>query len=193
MSVISNSKFANKSVYILLVAIILSFCLICLIPSISYKINSDNVEFVGDRNTVTIENTLPLTDVSGKSLDSKEKIIDEVSFSVKGVGNKKRNVNYEIYLINTNVDVDRQINSGFIKVYLTNGDNKPFEFYSKNSVPAYKSLRVSNSQANVKIIYSGSVKGEEIQKFKLRVWLADNYVLNDSDRSFSGTILVKKV
>ena len=150
-------------------------------------------EFVGDRNTVTIENTLPLTDVSGKSLDSKEKIIDEVSFSVKGVGNKKRNVNYEIYLINTNVDMDRQINSGFIKVYLTDGDNKPFEFYSKNSVPAYKSLRVSNSQANGKIIYSGSVKGEEIQKFKLRVWLADNYVLNDSDRSFSGTILVKKV
>ena len=76
---------------------------------------------------------------------------------------------------------------------MTNGDNKPFEFYSKNSVPAYKSLRVSNSQANGKIIYSGSVKGEEIQKFKLRVWLADNYVLNDSDRSFSGTILVKKV
>lgn len=193
MSVISNSKFANKGVYILILAIVLSFAFICLIPSISYRINSDNVEFVGDKNTVTIGNTLPLTDVSGKSLDPKEKIIDEVSFSVKGVGDKKRVVNYEIYLINTNTDTDRQINPGFIKVYLTDGDNKPFEYYSKNSVPAYKSLRVSNSQANGKIIYSGSIKGEEIQKFKLRVWLADNYVLNDTDRSFSGTIVVKKV
>ena len=193
MSVISNSKFANKGVYILILAIVLSFAFICLIPSISQRINSDNVEFVGDKNTVTIGNTLPLTDVSGKSLDPKEKIIDEVSFSVKGVGDKKRVVNYEIYLINTNTDTDRQINPGFIKVYLTDGDNKPFEYYSKNSVPAYKSLRVSNSQANGKIIYSGSIKGEEIQKFKLRVWLADNYVLNDTDRSFSGTIVVKKV
>ena len=193
MSVISNSKFANKGVYILILAIVLSFAFICLIPSISYRINSDNVEFVGDKNTVTIGNTLPLTDVSGKSLEPKEKIIDEVSFSVKGVGDKKRVVNYEIYLINTNTDTDRQINPGFIKVYLTDGDNKPFEYYSKNSVPAYKSLRVSNSQANGKIIYSSSIKGEEIQKFKLRVWLADNYVLNDTDRSFSGTIVVKKV
>lgn len=193
MSVISNSKFANKGVYILILAIVLSFAFICLIPSISYRINSDNVEFVGDKNTVTIGNTLPLTDVSGKSLDPKEKIIDEVSFSVKGVGDKKRVVNYEIYLINTKTDTDSQINPGFIKVYLTDGDNKPFEYYSKNSVPAYKSLRVSNSQANGKIIYSGSINGEEIQKFKLRVWLADNYVLNDTDRSFSGTIVVKKV
>lgn len=191
MSVISNSKFADKSVYILFAAIILSCGLVCLIPNILYKVNSNNVSFIGDRNTVTIENKLPLTDISGKSLDAKTGIIDEVSFSVKGVGKKNTEVNYEIYLINTNTDM--QINPGFIKIYLTDGNNNPFEYYSKNSVPAYKSLNVSNSQANGKIIYSGSIKGEEIQKFKLRVWLADNYVLNDSDRSFSGTILVKKV
>ena len=173
MSVISNSKFADKSVYILFAAIILSCGLVCLIPNILYKVNSNNISFIGDRNTVTIENKLPLTDISGKSLDAKTGIIDEVSFSVKGVGKKNTEVNYEIYLIN--------------------GNNNPFEYYSKNSVPAYKSLNVSNSQANGKIIYSGSIKGEEIQKFKLRVWLADNYVLNDSDRSFSGAILVKKV
>lgn len=190
MSVISNSKFANKSVYILLGAIILSLGLICLIPSILEKMNSNDVEFVGDKNTVTIGNTLPLTDISGKSLTAKEGIIDEVSFSVKGVGDKKKSIYYEMYLINNSTG--EEINPGFVKVYLTDGYNKPFEYYAKNSVPAYKSLKVSTKQANGKIIYTGNIKGGETQNFKLRVWLADNYVLNDSDRSFSGTIMVKK-
>lgn len=190
MSMISSSKFANKSVYILLLAIVLSFGLICLIPGILNKMNSNDVEFIGDKNIVTISNVLPLTDVSGKSLDTKDKIIDEVDFSVRGVGDKNKKVNYEIYLVNNNSDME--INPGFVKVYLTDENSNPFEYYSKNSVPAYKSLKVSNNRADGKIIYSGSISGTEVQSFKLRIWLADNYVLNDSDRSFSGTISVRK-
>ena len=62
-----------------------------------------------------------------------------------------------------------------------------------NAVPVYQSLRISEGSADGKVIYSDIIKGKEIKKFKLRVWLSDAYILNETDRYFSAKIVVRKV
>ena len=121
----------------------------------------------------------------------RKEFLNEVAFSIKGIGNEEKAVRYEICLINE--ATEEEINSNYVKIYLTDNDNKPFNFYNGNAVPVYQSLRISEGSADGKVIYSDIIKGKEIKKFKLRVWLSDAYILNETDRYFSAKIVVRKV
>lgn len=189
-----KSKYLRKSFIFLVSVIFIFFIVINLVPIVKKSMNANNVRFIGSNDTISIGNVLPLTDASGKNLSTvnvDKRVLNEVNFSVKGVGYKDVSVDYEIYLIN-NSSSDT-INQNYIKVYLTDGNKNPFNYYASNAVPVYSSLRVSNDKPDGKIIYAGSIKGGEKQSFTLRLWLADNYIINNEDKNFEGMIAVRKV
>lgn len=190
---IRNSKYFGKNYILVFIGVIFVFLFVFFMPVIYNLDNNNDVRLIGNDNKISISNVLPLADVSGKNLNVdtiNDKILNSLDFSIEGTGSTKKSVDYEVYLIGNS---ENTINTSYVKVYLTDNEDNPFNLYASNVVPTYRDLRVSNTKADAKIIYAGSIKGGERKDFKLRVWLADNYFINDSEQQFSGIIVVRRI
>lgn len=189
------SRYFNKNTFLFVMSIVFFFLVIIVIALTKDKFNSNSnsVSLTGI-NSIHISNKLPLTDESGRTLDASnvdDDILNEISFSVESTGDKKIASNYEVYLeSDENADT---IDPNYVKVYLTDGDGKAFKDYSGNEVMTYRNLRVSKSSASGKLLYSGTIFGNQKQEFKLRLWLDETYFLSDTKKEFNGIIKVKKL
>mgnify|MGYP004539654469 FL=1 len=189
------SRYFNKSTFLFVMSIVFFFLIIIVIVLTKDKFNSNSnsVSLTGT-NSIHISNKLPLTDESGRTLDASnvdDDILNEISFSVESTGDKKIANNYEVYL--ESEENDDTIDPNYVKVYLTDGDGKAFKDYSGNEVMTYRNLRVSKSSASGKLLYFGTIFGNQKQEFKLRIWLDETYFLSDTKKEFNGIIRVKKL
>lgn len=189
------SRYFNKNTFLFVMSIIFFFLVIIVIALAKDKLksNSNSVSLTGT-NSIHISNKLPLTDESGRTLDASnvdDDILNEISFSVESTGDKKTSSNYEVYL--ESEENDDTIDPNYVKVYLTDRDGKAFKEYSGNEVMTYRNLRVSKSSASGKLLYSGTIFGNQKQEFKLRLWLDETYFLSDTKKEFNGIIKVKKL
>lgn len=191
------SRYFNKNTFLFVMSIVFFFLVIIVIGLTKDKFNSNSnsnsVSLTGT-NSIHISNKLPLTDESGRTLDASnvdDDILNEISFSVESTGDTKIASNYEVYLESD--ENDDTIDPNYVKVYLTNGDGKAFKDYSGNEVMTYRNLRVSKSSASGKLLYSGTIFGNQKQEFKLRLWLDETYFLSDTKKEFNGIIKVKKL
>ena len=189
------SRYFNKNTFLFVMSIVFFFLVIIVIGLTKDKFNSNSnsVSLTGT-NSIHISNKLPLTDESGRTLDASnvdDDILNEISFSVESTGDTNISSNYEVYLESD--ENDDTIDPNYVKVYLTNGDGKAFKDYSGNEVMTYRNLRVSKSSASGKLLYSGTIFGNQKQEFKLRLWLDETYFLSDTKKEFNGIIKVKKL
>lgn len=189
------SRYFNKNTFLFVMSIVFFFLVIIVIGLTKDKFNSNSnsVSLTGT-NSIHISNKLPLTDESGRTLDASnvdDDILNEISFSVESTGDKNISSNYEVYLESD--ENDDTIDPNYVKVYLTDGDGKAFKDYSGNEVMTYRNLRVSKSSASGKLLYSGTIFGNQKQEFKLRLWLDETYFLSDTKKEFNGIIKVKKL
>lgn len=189
------SKYFNKNTFLFVMSIVFFFLVIIVIGLTKDKFNSNSnsVSLTGT-NSIHISNKLPLTDESGRTLDASnvnDDILNEIAFSVESTGDKNISSNYEVYLESD--ENDDTIDPNYVKVYLTDGDGKAFKDYSGNEVMTYRNLRVSKSSASGKLLYSGTIFGNQKQEFKLRLWLDETYFLSDTKKEFNGIIKVKKL
>lgn len=189
------SRYFNKNTFLFVMSIVFFFLVIIVITLTKDKFNSNSnsVSLTGT-NSIHISNKLPLTDESGRTLDASnvdDDILNEISFSVESTGDKNISSNYEVYL--ESEENDDTIDPNYVKVYLTDGDGKAFKDYSGNEVMTYRNLRVSKSSASGKLLYSGTIFGNQKQEFKLRLWLDETYFLSDTKKEFNGIIKVKKL
>ena len=189
------SRYFNKNTFLFVMSIVFFFLVIIVIGLTKDKFNSNSnsVSLTGT-NSIHISNKLPLTDESGRTLDASnvdDDILNEIAFSVESTGDKNISSNYEVYLESD--ENDDTIDPNYVKVYLTNGDGKAFKDYSGNEVKTYRNLRVSKSSASGKLLYSGTIFGNQKQEFKLRLWLDETYFLSDTKKEFNGIIKVKKL
>lgn len=189
------SKYFNKNTFLFVMSIVFFFLVIIVIGLTKDKFNSNSnsVSLTGT-NSIHISNKLPLTDESGRTLDASnvdDDILNEIAFSVESTGDTKIASNYEVYLESD--ENDDTIDPNYVKVYLTDGDGKAFKDYSGNEVMTYRNLRVSKSSVSGKLLYSGTIFGNQKQEFKLRLWLDETYFLSDTKKEFNGIIKVKKL
>ena len=189
------SRYFNKNTFLFVMSIVFFFLVISVIGLTKDKFNSNSnsVSLTGT-NSIHISNKLPLTDESGRTLDASnvnDDILNEIAFSVESTGDKNISSNYEVYLESD--ENDDTIDPNYVKVYLTDGDGKAFKDYSGNEVMTYRNLRVSKSSASGKLLYSGTIFGNQKQEFKLRLWLDETYFLSDTKKEFNGIIKVKKL
>lgn len=153
-------------------------------------LNEDlNVQFLTESNAV-IENILPLSDEIGRDLSgsgTESGIQGFIEFSVHNTSDYT--ANYEVYLTQQVLD-ENTIRSDYIKVYLTDFDNNPFEDYVL-SVPTYSDLLALSDHLESRLLYSGKLSGGEEQSFRLRSWLSDNYALEDETLNFQYDVHVR--
>ena len=157
-------------------------------------VNNDVVVNFQDDSTRSfiVENSLPIPDDVGKSLSRQMEIDgvqDYIDFSVQANGSSNGKIRYEVYLIEQ--DLDYAINPSYIKVYLTNGPQDIPFFDYRSVVPVYRDLEIAESTTDGKRIFTGELEAGEIQNFRLRMWLADTYVVTSEVRNFAANIYVK--
>lgn len=142
---------------------------------------------------LVVDNSMPITDSVGKQLDFS---IDQTKygyseFSIFANMEGLKSIDYEIYAIP--VGVALELPTSYVKVYLTDGENDlPVDGYRK-LVPTYSELKVARSDPAGKKIYSGTLKKDEIKKFRLRTWLADTYPITTDMRSFKMLLYIKVI
>lgn len=191
MAKIFKVAFNHKGL-IFLILIFAFFLVINCWPFFSKK-DLVEIRLVGQED-IELVSKLPLTDESAKQLSIENiqpGIIGYASFSVKLDSDAKKSFEYEIYL--EDMADENIFNYDYVKVYLTDDEEKPYDQFSGNKVPTYKDLRVSLNEPNKRLLYSGVINSSEIKKFKLRIWVADTYVLNDIEKEFKGKISIKTI
>lgn len=151
--------------------------------------NSGTILFTysNDNDVISIENSLPIEDSVGKKLsnsDTNNKLNGYFEFVLSAKISKNSSIDYEI--VAKKASNNNEISDQYIKIYLTDGDSDlPVDGYNLVSVPTYAELKNSASDSRYKVLYSGKFKNNKDKKFILRMWLADNYVINDNLKYFS--------
>lgn len=155
----------------------------------SYDDSALSINYLTDSHKAVASNTLPMTDVVGKNIsigNYKENVTGYVEFEVKS--NIDDKVKYEIYLTKENRDLEVPVK--FVKIYLTDFEDRPLKYFDITEVPTYYDLSLASNNPSGKLIYRGTLKGGQSKKFKLRMWVADTYELTADEVSFSANLNV---
>lgn len=179
--------------------IALILCLVCFIVFIGclllYKNNDTSLKnativlTMDASSPIAIDNSMPITDALGKELtyaaDQTKYGYREFSLSSNLEGLDE--VDYEIYV--RKIGVPLELSDRYVKVYLTDEDNQAVS----EEVSTFDQLKVSESDPSGRQLYTGTLKKDEEQNFKLRVWLKDTYPIMVEVRSFAMKIYVKVI
>ena len=92
-------------------------------------------------------------------------------------------VKYEIVLKSD--DSLSTINDRFVKIYVTDDNDKPINDFYSGMVPTFYDLKVSETDPGAKVIYSGVLKNKNVSKIRVRMWVADNHEISFNSLVFS--------
>lgn len=160
------------------------------------KLSTGTVEFsyYEESNGISLVNAEPISDSVGKVLvkSDLEKGINNgyfdfsISSSVTGTA-----VNYEIYAVSDSLGED-EMDSQYVKVYLTNADTEEAMSGYTGVVPTFKSLPVADHDQNGRRLHYGKFDyGAGIHRYRLRIWVSEDYTVHDVTKSFQMKVHVK--
>lgn len=189
----------RKQLVLALIVVLVMFVLSFAFTSL-YKTAQDNKnkKYVLDTSfkiskNVYLENTLPISNELGKQYDGsniEDKIHGYNEFTI--ANNYSKNITYEVYLKENN-KCEKVIDKSYVIFYLTNSKDEPLDGFKENKLPSFTSLPVLSDKPNAKLLYSGTIKNQSKEKFKLRVWVSDLYSINKDKECFSFDIYVRSV
>jgi len=189
----------RKQLVLALIVVLVMFVLSFAFTSL-YKTAQDNKnkKYVLDTSfkiskNVYLENTLPISNELGKQYDGsniEDKIHGYNEFTIEN--NYSKNITYEVYLKENN-KCEKVIDKSYVIFYLTNSKDEPLYGFKENKLPSFTSLPVLSDKPNAKLLYSGTIKNQSKEKFKLRVWVSDLYSINKDKECFSFDIYVRSV
>lgn len=140
-------------------------------------------------NGITLNDALPMTDDTGKTLTGSGNTFDfTVNANIQGSGTTTIN-----YLITITEVTTTFANTG-IKVYLTSNDDATVELTPTkvSELPTTQSNNTAGAPTGQRILKTGTVTVtnttvDQTTKYRLRMWVADDF----SDSSKSGTYAIK--
>lgn len=140
-----------------------------------------------ENGLIFINNSLPMTDEVGKKIDALSHDMEAVSyleFEVNSLVNNK--LKYEIIL---EVDDENStIPIEYVKLYLTDENDKPIDAYDCVGLPTIRNLEKNVYESDNFVLYRGTLKDKTSHKFRLRVWVADTYELSADEKEFRGKL-----
>lgn len=122
--------------------------------------------FSNEKQIIEIEKPRVLTDLRGKKMLSP----NYFDFEVEAPSNY--DLDKEMYYEIVVSAMSNKVNNSFVKIYLTDQNNKPVEGFSK-VVPVLSALTDTD---NGKVIYTGSFTKDNLKdKYRLRIWISNKY------------------
>lgn len=144
-------------------------------------IRTGSIEFTYKENTngILITDAKPMSDEEGKAIPASGTNIAQgyFDFTITARLGGKQKINYEISGIDTS-PVESKLDPEYVKVYLTDTSTgeEPVNGYGESNVPTYGSLE-NSIDGKGKALYNGEFSDSGTRKFRLRLWVAENYPL----------------
>lgn len=170
--------------YLLIICLICFFCFI----GINYfyyddTINKNYIVLSNDNNNVSITNVLPLTDESGKQINSSKNGM----VVYKKISIKNRHGRTSKYKILLNIDNKSTLDTKYIKVIVSDENDKILDSYNYEDFLTLNRLDKKNDSY---VLYSSKLKKGESTSFIVRLWVSTFYVINDEQEQFYGKISI---
>ena len=141
-------------------------------------------------NIITYTDKLPLNDNMGKEFKYNNDNKNVQGYYEFEITNKYDNGTfYEIYV--DMEDYPNLVHSNFIKLYLTDGNNKPIDGFNGKAVPTFYKLKGSSSSVTGKRLYRGYIKSKESKSFILRSWIGDAYSIGSYEKEVKFVVNVE--
>ena len=186
----------DKLKYILFLTIVIVFLFICsagmilLIKDSNERkkppVEEGDVSFVADTNTIIIKNIISVSEEFGKNIqDDNGGAFGYLEFDVVNNTNVERD--FQVY-VTKQTPTTKEINSSYIFFYLTDFSNIPFSEYTGNQVPCFNDFYYIKNKTDSKSIFQGTLKANDTAHFILRVWIADNFTISNTEETFSFEI-----
>lgn len=145
--------------------------------------------YVETSSGISIENAMPISDEVGKKLDSSKNGYFDFNVSCQIAGTSR--IQYEVYA--EKQEVKNPIDEKYVKIYLTDGTkDQPISGYDIE-VPTYNSLKEALSNKEGKQLYYGSFTNSGVQKFRLRMWLKEEYTVPTTSEQFKIKVNVDAI
>lgn len=173
-----------KFVFLFVFSILVLILFLGVLYFYRYIGDSSQVKLTSDTNC-SIENKVPVSDSIALSVDINEvdnNVVSETQIQLESLGSINDTFKYELFLIEQNDDM--RINANYVKICLFDDNGNVINYINNNEIPTFSDLKVSSSFASARRVYIGNIKGNEIKKFRLRIWLADDYFVGSDLRSF---------
>ena len=188
-----NHGYFIKSISIVLLSLIAVILIIAIFLKIDeYKRKSYKIDVrFSDNDIVYLTNKLPISDEIGKNYNGtgvEKGIADYKEFTITNPNERK--VSYEIYLTKVTNKVD-DIRSSYVKLYLTDENNNPVEDFGSSKMLSYYDLPSLEDKLDSRLLYRGAIVSGGSKKFKLRSWIADTYIISNTEEDFSFDIDVR--
>ena len=169
-------------ILLLVLFILLSFNLINYLCSR----DSNNMNYVvldDSDNSLSITNILPLTDESGRQIDSSKN--DMVVYKEITLTNK--NTKTSKYRLLLDVDSNSNIDPKFIKILVSDKDDTVLKNFDYAEALTLNKLDNKN---NSYVLLSSKLKRGESTKYIIRLWVSTFYTINKDSESFYGNLSV---
>ena len=158
---------------------------------IKNKITTGTITFnyTETTNGIRLDNALPISDDIGKKLKNDSNNNGYFDFNVSCSMAGFNNVFYEIYA--TKEQTNDELEEKYVKIYLTDGTtDEPITGY-KDNIPTFDNLKKSISNEKSKQLYYGNFSSSGTQKFRLRMWISDEYMLVSNSEHFKIKVNVE--
>ncbi len=146
---------------------------------------SITMTYSNPQNGINISNAMPMTDEQGKALKDTNQYFD-FSVSTNIVGTATIN-----YAITATKEQESTLADNAVKVYLTSGAITTEEATEEKEPTLISALsttsgsELSGAPEGQYILKSGTVSaGENTTQYRLRMWVADNYVVTGTAKTF---------
>lgn len=170
-------------VLFILLAFFFIFFIKILLSNKDYSYDLIQVDYKTSK-IIHIKNKLPVSDKIGKSFTGEgtsDGIQGYIELSLTNPNTVS--VSYDIILTeDLNLESSR-INSNYIKIYLTDNNDIPFDGFNSRKIPTFHELGVLKDKPESRLLYRGYLNPEEVKNIKLRVWLSDSYSISASSSS----------
>lgn len=195
-----NGRYNHKSLFIFIALILLAICTFTGCLFLYFRGNdgaSKNatilVSYANQSSELTVDSSMPVTVAIGKKLEytPDQTKYGYSEFSLETNMNGVKSLNYEIYAVPLGVAV--LLPTDYVRMYLTDGDNDLPLLGYQDDIPTYRELKISESNADGKQLYVGTLKKGEKKNFKLRMWLDESYPITPEIKSFKIALFVKVV
>lgn len=179
---------SKKKVIILIIVIVLAIVAFLIFRN-SYEkyddsVNLNYVSLENKKSSVSITSPLSLNDETGRNITSNKNGVN-IYYKIKLKSKINKTSNYKILFESD--EVTNTIGSNYIKVLLSDKNDKIIKFYDRDSYLTLDSLPLFKDKI---VLYTGKLKANDSDEFILRMWISDFYVITNEEQHFSGNVVI---
>ena len=191
-------KESNNKVFIIIICLFIFIIMVIGISMATFTYTKENksintistgniyLNYTEDTNGINITNAYPMADEVGKTLTNEDQYFD---FTVEASLEGDVSANYEV---SAEKEASSTLDNDEVKLYLEKKVNDSYQevMAPKHFTPLKQSTDLG-TMAGAMLLDSDTIQDDSIISYRLRMWVADDTILGDLEKSFGVRVSIK--